>query len=174
MERLLTHPLFGTVYKGVWVSPNGEVEVAVKTLKEGSGEEDRVKFLQEAAIMGQFKHPNVVEMYGVVTQGEPVSSIEVHINNNRKLVTMYVQVLIALELLPKGDLRKYLVGLRSDDGTASVDDHTLLSYCRQVANGMAYLSSKGFVHRDLAARNILLSDDDICKVECTSINTPKL
>ena len=64
---------FGTVYKGVWVSPNGEVEVAVKTLNEGSGEEDRVKFLQEAAIMGQFKHPNVVEMYGVVTQGEPVS-----------------------------------------------------------------------------------------------------
>ena len=80
---------FGTVYKGVWVSPNGEVEVAVKTLKEGSG------FLQEGAIMGQF---NVVEMYGVGTQGEPVSSIEVHINNrectlgalNRKLVTMLI------------------------------------------------------------------------------------
>ena len=47
--------------------------MAVKTLKEGSEEEDRVKFLQEAAIMRQFKHPNVVEMYGVVTQGEPVS-----------------------------------------------------------------------------------------------------
>ena len=83
-------------------------------------------------------------------------------------------MLIALELLPKGDLRKYLVGLKSADGTASVDDHTLLSYCRQVASGMAYLSNKAFVHRDLAARNILVSDDDICKVECTSINTPKL
>ncbi len=45
----------------------------MKTLKEGSGEEDRVKFLQEAAIMGQFKHPNVVNMFGVVTNGEPVS-----------------------------------------------------------------------------------------------------
>ncbi len=51
----------------------GEVDVAVKTLKEGSGEEDRVKFLQEAAIMGQFKHYNVVNMFGVVTDGEPVS-----------------------------------------------------------------------------------------------------
>ncbi len=49
------------------------VEVAVKTLKEGAGEEERVKFLQEAAIMGQFKDPNVVTMYGVVTAGEPVS-----------------------------------------------------------------------------------------------------
>ena len=50
-----------------------EVEVAVKTLKEGAGEEDKVKFLQEAAIMGQFSHPNVVTLYGVVTEGEPVS-----------------------------------------------------------------------------------------------------
>ena len=58
----------------MWLSSKGDVEVAVKTLKEGSGEEDRVKFLQEAAIMGQFKHHNVVTMYGVVTDGEPVSS----------------------------------------------------------------------------------------------------
>ena len=68
---------FGVVYKGVLETVEGEeggrVEVAVKTLKEGSGEEDRVKFLQEAAIMGQFKHPNVVTVYGVVTAGEPVS-----------------------------------------------------------------------------------------------------
>jgi len=49
------------------------VEVAIKTLKSGSMEEDRVKFLQEAAIMGQFKHPNVVMLHGVVTVGKPVS-----------------------------------------------------------------------------------------------------
>ena len=68
---------FGVVYRGVLVNGEGEeVEVAVKTLKEGSREEDRVKFLQEAAIMGQFKHHNVVTMYGVVTQGEPVSLLQ--------------------------------------------------------------------------------------------------
>ena len=47
--------------------------MAVKTLQEGASEEDKVKFLQEAAIMGQFSHPNVVKLYGVVTEGEPVS-----------------------------------------------------------------------------------------------------
>ena len=74
---LLGSGQFGTVYKGVLGSGEGggEVEVAVKTLKEGSGEEDRVKFLQEAAIMGQFKHHNVVTMYGVVTDGEPVREL---------------------------------------------------------------------------------------------------
>ena len=32
-----------------------------------------MRFLQEAAIMGQFCHPNVVRLYGVVTVGDPVS-----------------------------------------------------------------------------------------------------
>ena len=54
-------------------SAGEDVDVAVKMLKEGSDKQDRVKFLQEAAIMGQFKHPHVVTMYGVVTEGEPVS-----------------------------------------------------------------------------------------------------
>ena len=41
---------------------------------------------------------------------------------------------------------------------------TLLSYSRQVASAMVYLSGKGYIHCDLAARNILLSKDGICKV----------
>ncbi len=49
------------------------MDVAVKTLQEGANEEDRIKFLQEAAINGQFRHPNVVGLQGVVTVGEPVS-----------------------------------------------------------------------------------------------------
>ena len=74
-------------------------------------------------------------------------------------------MLLVLELLSKGDLRNHLLHMRvNEGGGVTVDDHTLLSYCRQVASGMAYLSSKAFVHRDLAARNILVSDDEICKV----------
>ena len=67
---------FGMVHKGEWMTSGtgGKLEVAVKTLKEGSNEEDKVKFLQEAAIMGQFFHPNVVKLYGIITEGEPVSS----------------------------------------------------------------------------------------------------
>ena len=59
--------------KGIWQSPAGAVEVAVKTLQSSASQEDRVKFLQEAAINGQFRHPNVVKLLGVVTVGEPVS-----------------------------------------------------------------------------------------------------
>ncbi len=63
---------FGEVFKGVWTNNNGELEVAVKTLKAGAADDDKIKFLQEAAIMGQFKHPSVVTMHGIVTEGEPV------------------------------------------------------------------------------------------------------
>ena len=40
----------------------------------------------------------------------------------------------------------------------------LLSYTRQIALGVGYLSLKQYVHRDLAARNILVSGNGICKV----------
>ena len=64
---------FGTVNKGLWQLSTGTMEVAVKTLKPNILEEDKIKFLQEAAVMGQFLHPNVVKLHGVVTVGEPVS-----------------------------------------------------------------------------------------------------
>ena len=64
---------FGRVAKGLWQSPVGVIPVAVKTLKEGTKESDEVRFLQEAAINGQFQHRNVVKLHGVVTLGRPVS-----------------------------------------------------------------------------------------------------
>ena len=42
-----------------------EEEVAVKTM-ENSNEEDRVKFLQEAIIMGQFNHMNIVKILALI------------------------------------------------------------------------------------------------------------
>ena len=64
---------FGDVYRGEWQSPTGRVEVAVKVSKDSLELNERVKLLQEAAVMGQFLHPRVVRLFGVVTLVEPVS-----------------------------------------------------------------------------------------------------
>ncbi len=45
---------FETVSQGRWQSPGGVIEVAVKT-NQSKEEGDKVKFLQEAAVMGQFR-----------------------------------------------------------------------------------------------------------------------
>jgi len=77
---------FGTVYNGVWFpsesqnkgtlpeqkhkhNPLGE-EVAVKCMDDTSTEKEQVKFLQEAAIMAQFNHPNIITLLGIVVKDQ--------------------------------------------------------------------------------------------------------
>lgn len=47
-----------------------EISVAIKTLKVGYTEKQRRDFLGEASIMGQFDHPNIIRLEGVVTKSK--------------------------------------------------------------------------------------------------------
>ena len=47
-----------------------EMTVAIKTLKPGATEKNRLDFLTEASIMGQFDDPNVIFLEGVVTKSK--------------------------------------------------------------------------------------------------------
>lgn len=49
-----------------------EIIVAIKTLKVGYTDRQRRDFLSEASIMGQFDHPNIIRLEGVVTKSRPV------------------------------------------------------------------------------------------------------
>ena len=85
---------FGVVNLGLWSNGSTDpVQVAVKTLNSQCSESDRVKFLREAAIMGQFVHNNVVQLHGVVTEEE--------------------NMMIVLEYMPKGDLEDVLMNLKT-------------------------------------------------------------
>ena len=53
-------------------------EVAVKTMRDGASEEDKIKFLQEAAIMGQFRQPNILGIRGIIMEGDTVSHTHTH------------------------------------------------------------------------------------------------
>ncbi|KAL5475522.1 hypothetical protein EMCRGX_G025349 [Ephydatia muelleri] len=147
-DAMLGSGHFGGVQVAVWNGPKGKCEVAIKTLNPSSIKpEDKIKFLQEAAIMAQFKHPNVIQLYGIVTDGE--------------------QVMLVMELAGNKDLLTHLTTMRPnsfDSSTRSDFPEVLLNFSKQIALGIQYLSSKSFVHRDLAARNVLVTKDCICKI----------
>eukprot|EP00731_Ephydatia_muelleri_P014740 Em0008g460a len=147
-KSALGHGQFGGVHKGKWKSPKGECEVAIKVLDptKSHHDEDKVTFLQEAAIMAQFKHPNVILLYGIVSEGGPL--------------------MLVIELAHNKDLRTHLMTMRPDPGQMILSHvrQSLLTYSQQVALGMQYLSSKSFVHRDLAARNVLVTKACMCKI----------
>lgn len=60
---------FGEVCSGrLKVPGKREICVAIKTLKAGYTDKQRRDFLSEASIMGQFDHPNIIHLEGVVTK----------------------------------------------------------------------------------------------------------
>lgn len=62
---------FGEVCSGRLKMPGKrEICVAIKTLKAGYTDKQRRDFLSEASIMGQFDHPNIIRLEGVVTKCE--------------------------------------------------------------------------------------------------------
>ncbi|XP_027509158.1 ephrin type-B receptor 5 [Corapipo altera] len=140
IEEVIGSGEFGEVCFGRLKHPGKrEYTVAIKTLKSGYTEEQRREFLSEASIMGQFEHPNVIHLEGVVTKSRPV--------------------MIVTEFMENGSLDSFL---RQKEGQFSVLQ--LVGMLRGIAAGMRYLSDMNYVHRDLAARNILVNSNLVCKV----------
>ena len=66
---------FGAVWSGVWLlHGGGRKNIAVKVCRTNAKEEDKARLLREGARMMQFFHTHVVQLYGIVTVGEPVST----------------------------------------------------------------------------------------------------
>ncbi|KAM9831512.1 ephrin type-B receptor 3b [Neosynchiropus ocellatus] len=140
IEEVIGAGEFGEVCRGRLKLPGRrEIIVAIKTLKVGYTDRQRRDFLSEASIMGQFDHPNIIRLEGVVTKSRPV--------------------MIVTEFMENGALDSFL---RLNDGQFTVIQ--LVGMLRGIAAGMKYLSDMNYVHRDLAARNILVNSNLVCKV----------
>ena len=89
-----------------------------------TSDEDKVRFLKEAAIMAQFAHPNIVALAGVCTlpNTEPT--------------------LIVLEYMHLGALHGYLQSPMVKD---QLETLTMLRMALDVGSAMQYLAEAGFV-----------------------------
>ena len=63
---------FAIVHHGLWREREDTIaEVAVKTMKGEATDQDKtVQFLREAAIMGQFEHPNILQIFAFAYNDE--------------------------------------------------------------------------------------------------------
>ena len=80
---------FGLVSLAEWADRH----VAVKTLNSEASKDERITFLQEATVMSQFAHENVIKLLAIIKQ-EPVG--------------------IIIEFASRGDLHMFLIELKPE------------------------------------------------------------
>ncbi|GMS99315.1 hypothetical protein PENTCL1PPCAC_21490, partial [Pristionchus entomophagus] len=172
-DKRLGQGAFGTVQEGRVLHKNlppgasrsiiemsalkkGNDIVAVKMLHGMFFLSAEMEFRDEIDLMKTIGyHEKLVNMLACVTDSEPM--------------------LLIIEFCPNGDLLKYMrdrriymmehaVDARYVDTTKIVTQRKQLMFAMQIAYGLEYLSSRGFVHRDIAARNILVDHNETCKI----------
>ena len=137
LGRKLGRGAFGEVCEATLLH-SGQ-KVAVKTCRETIPAAEKRKFLQEAEILKQYDHPNIVRLIGVCAEKDPV--------------------FIIMEILPGGS---FLDFLRKKGQQQSKKKLTVM--VTDASAGMAYLESMNCIHRDLAARNCLVGENDVVKI----------
>jgi len=119
---------FGKVFLAT-SSSDPTVQRAVKMLRSGASNGDRTEFLREAETMLNLgTHANIVSFQGAAVKQRPW--------------------LVVLEYCQYGDLSDVLKALGRRKIALTLREQ--MGIAEQLATGMAYVASKGFVHMDLA------------------------
>ncbi|XP_073089245.1 tyrosine-protein kinase Fer isoform X4 [Manis javanica] len=142
LGELLGKGNFGEVYKGIL---KDKTAVAVKTCKEDLPQELKIKFLQEAKILKQYDHPNIVKLIGVCTQRQPIY--------------------IIMELIPGGDFLSFLRKKKDD-----IKLKQLVKFSLDAASGMSYLESKNCIHRRMLCQVMKIPVSMDCSISVFKYN----
>ncbi|XP_009994997.1 PREDICTED: ephrin type-A receptor 10 [Chaetura pelagica] len=140
IERIIGTGEFGEICRGCLKLPSKrELPVAVQTLRAGCSEKQQRSFLAEACTMGQFDHPNIIRLEGVITRGSTM--------------------MIVMEFMGNGVLDSFL---RKHEGQFTATQ--LVCMLQGIASGMKYLAEMGYIHKSLAAHKVLVSSSLACKI----------
>ncbi|KAK7029504.1 hypothetical protein VNI00_014537 [Paramarasmius palmivorus] len=132
------HGGFADVWKGTWRDGDRLVPVAVKVLRSATQSDEmeekmRKKLSRELEVWRKLEHPNVLSLYGIVSDFGPYDSMVCPWHEN-------------------GSVSRYLE--RCGDILSMTDRLQLLC---EVAEGLSYLHSFDIVHGDLTGSNILIN-----------------
>lgn len=141
LGELIGQGAFGRVFFGRITSK--DLNCAVKTINEEASDSDKMAFLDEASTMKGFTQgAHVVKLMGVVSHGQPPY--------------------VLMELMERGDLKRYLLRLR--DASQTLTSNEIYRMAIEIADGLAYLKSRKYVHRDLAVRNCMINNNKTVKI----------
>jgi serine/threonine protein kinase len=169
--------------------PVGSHVVAVKRLKDNISGPDKANFLREIEMMktvsgSRHDHQRfVVNMLGCVITQEPMMLVLEYATHGDLLSYLrdsrvgdgtsaatnskaapYLEPKGAYSQLPPRNSSGEEKQEEEEEEDRKLTEKDLLSFARQIAAGMGFLSSLSVVHRDLACRNILVCDNRLVKI----------
>jgi serine/threonine protein kinase len=146
--RLDDHPVaggsFGNVYRGIYRTTSGQIQVAVKALRFLPSADDIRRIRREIKIWMKLKHQNIVPFIGITTGFGPPETIS--------LVSPWI---------PNGTLTNFL---ETHGGKLPLMSKLWLLH--DIAAGLNYLHSFPVIHGDLTGSNVLINTEGVaCLVD---------
>ena len=122
---------FGSVHLGI-NKQTGE-KVAIKILDKSKLKkiENKIRFEREIEILRQLKHPNIVQLYGVI-EGER-------------------QIFLIMEYLKGKELFQYILLKKK------IPEDEACIYFQQIISAIEYLNNLKIVHRDIKPENMIIN-----------------
>lgn len=116
-------------------------EVAIKSLHSNliNNPTQKNRFVEEAKVLAQLNHPNIVTLYDYLSNSEGHHLIMEHISGNP------LDKIIELE-------------------TGAINEIRSINIFLQVLEGISHIHSKGILHRDIKPSNIMLDKSDRVKL----------
>ncbi len=116
--------------------------VAMKVmLRRQASEDEKQRFLQEARVLGQLAHPNIVPIHDVGRDSRGC-------------------IFYTMKLVQGGTLNDVLRKLKLSDSTTLTEYplSTLLTIFQKVCDAIGFAHSRGIIHRDLKPENIMVGE----------------
>jgi serine/threonine protein kinase len=133
IQDLIAHGGMAEIYTGIHETQG---LIAIKVMR-GLLERDAhqlARFKREADVVGELRHPNIVQMIDYVVEGETPCLI--------------------MDYIPGPSLAAYMKALHERNQRVPIV--TVAQLLRAIASALDYAHSKGVIHRDIKPANILL------------------
>jgi serine/threonine protein kinase len=137
LERLGSGGM-GTVFRAIQKSLEREVALKILTPRASRHDRYRARFLQEAKLLAQLRHPNLVRAFEV---GE--------VHGHLYFAMEYVRGRTARDLISR---------------YGHLAEPEALDYMEQVAKAIEHYGAQRILHRDIKPENILITENGVAKL----------